>query len=163
MKLFVAILTASLFISAGDAPSKLQYDEIIIYDFNENSHGEGGSIVDDKGRLAPVIKQVLLDKATATELHKRIFQKSSYGAPEAACFDPHLGIVYYLNKKIVAHFTICMGCNRLEGSVEIPAQLQVKGGTGKEIYYTGMGMSKSFRKFLNGLLVKHKFSHQGDE
>jgi hypothetical protein len=78
----------------------------------------------------------------------------------ANCFEPHLGIVYFLKNKIVRHVLICMDCNGLSLDIEIPAQHQDKQGEGKNAYYLGEGMSKSFRKFLNELLIKYGFSHQ---
>ena len=44
----------------------------------------------------------------------------------------------------------------------IRAQQQHPLGTGNKIYYRGDGMSRSFRKFLNGLLIRFNFSHTAE-
>lgn len=142
------------------SPLQLKFDKVIMYDFS-GGKGWNPSIVDDKGQLATSItKQVNLDKESAINLSRRLGEKKSFGGGSAACFEPHLGFVYYLDNKIVAHITICLGCNVLVSSIPLDAQKQGKVGQGKDVYYLGAGPSKIFRKFLNGLLKKHNFSHQ---
>ena len=138
----------------------LKFDKLIMYDF---AGGKGSDlyIVDDKGQLAKSIsKQIRLEKVNITKLNKKLGEKKSYGNPTAACFDPHLGFVYYLKGKIVGHITICLDCNRLHSSIKIIAQQQGKVGQGKEAYYISDGLSESFRIFLNALLVKYNFSEK---
>ena len=131
-----------------------------MYDF-DGGKGSDLYIVDDKGQLAKSIsKQFQLDKGSFTKLNKKLSERKSYGSPTAACFDPHLGFVYYLKGKVVGHVTICLDCNRLYSSIKIIAQQQGKIGQGKEAYYISDGLSQSFRNFLNTLLIKKKFSHQ---
>ena len=62
--------------------------------------------------------------------------------------------------KIVGNVLICMDCNVLRSSIDIPAQKQNKQGQGDKAYYLGDGMSKSFRLFINDLLIKNNFSQQ---
>lgn len=138
----------------------LKFDKLIMYDF---AGGKGSDlyIVDDKGQLAKSIsKQIRLEKGNITKLNKKLGEKKSYGNPTAACFDPHLGFVYYLKGKIAGHITICLDCNRLHSSIKIIAQQQGKVRQGKEVYYISDGLSESFRNFLNILLVRYNFSHQ---
>lgn len=118
-------------------------------------------IVNEKGQLAKtVIKHVVLNKETISALSKKLGQRESYGGVQAACFDPHLGFVYYEKGKVVAHITVCLDCNILHSSIDIPAQMHGKAGKGKDAYYLAGGLSRSFRKFLNSLLATNKFSHQ---
>jgi hypothetical protein len=120
-------------------------------------------LVDTKGNLINSVrirKKVQLDTATIKNLNNRIGDIKSYGQAKAMCFEPHLGIVYYSNGKIVHHVLVCMDCNELRADVEIPAQHQGKKGKGDKAYYLLDGMSKSFRFFLNELLVRYNFSHQ---
>jgi hypothetical protein len=138
----------------------LTYDKVIMYDF-EGGKGSDLYIIDDNGQLAKSIsKQVTLDKVTVTKLNTKLGDRKSYGGGTAACFDPHLGFVYYVKDKIVGHITICLDCNRLRSSIDIIAQKQGKVGQGKDAYYVSDGLSNSFRQFLNGLLIKNNFSHQ---
>lgn len=140
---------------------QLKFDKVILYDYQPV--GEDPSLVDKNGQLitsAKIKKQVQLDTITIRQLNKRLGDRKSYGQVTALCFDPHLGIVYYLNGKIVRHVLVCMDCNAVRADKEIPAQQQNKQGQGDKAYYLGGGMSKSFRQFVNGLLKKYNFSHQ---
>jgi hypothetical protein len=118
-------------------------------------------IVDNKGQLASSItKTVALNKQVVADLNLRLGDKKSYGTGESACFTPHLGFVYYLGTKIVAYITVCLDCNVLVSSIQLDAQKQWEVGAGKDTYYMAGGPSKSFRLFLNDLLLKYNFSHQ---
>lgn len=131
-----------------------------MYDY-EGGKGPDLYIVDEKGQLAKSIKkQVVLISKSIKELNSKLEDKRSYGATTASCFDPHVGLVYYFKEKVVAHISICLDCNRLRSSLDIPAQKQGKVGQGNEAYYISDGLSKSFRKFINMLLKMAKFSHQ---
>jgi len=139
----------------------LKFDKVIMYDYQPA--GEDPELVDKRGQLvttATIKRQVQLDTTTVNQLNKKLGDKKSYGQVTAMCFNPHLGIVYYLNSKIVRHILICMDCNALRADVDIPAQHQDKQGQGEKSYYLGDGMSNSFRQFLNGLLIKNNFSNQ---
>jgi len=161
-------LPGFLFLLILSLPSKgqnnpfltLRFDKLMMYDF---AGGKGSDlyIVDDKGQLAKsVSKQIQLNKKNTIVLNKKLGERKSYGNASAFCFDPHLGIVYFLKGKIVGHITICLDCNRLYSSIKIIAQQQGEIGKGKEAYYISDGLSLSFRNFLNTLLVRNNFSHQ---
>ena len=138
----------------------LKYDKVVMYEF-EGGKGSDLSIIDNKGQLAKSIhNSAILPDSTTKELNEKLGSKKSYGAQTAACFDPHLGFVYYKDEKVVCFITICLDCNRLYSSIEIPQQKQGKSGVGRDIYYTGDGMSDPFRSYLSSLLVKYNFSHQ---
>jgi hypothetical protein len=137
-----------------------KFDKVVIYDY-ESPRAGYPSIVDPKGQLTTSIKrQVQLDQSAIDEMNTKLIDKKSYGNNAAMCFTPHLGIVYYLQNRIVGHVSICLDCNILRSSFNIPAQNQNKVGEGDNAYYLGEGLSKSFRQFLNELLKKYNFSHQ---
>ena len=141
----------------------LKFDEVIMYDF-QGGKGSDLSIVEDNGKLAKsVTKQALLDNENISKLNSKLGDPKSYGCTTAACFEPHLGFVYYLKDTIVAFVTICLDCNRLVSSLDINAQKQGQLGQGEDAYYTLDGLSGSFREFLNQLLIKNNFSHQVKE
>lgn len=159
---FLLLLTLSLS-SNGQTKNpllNLKFDKVVFYDFQDI--GEKGSlIVDNNGKyLQTIIKQVQLDTGTIKQLNFKLGDKKSYGSGTASCFAPHCGFVYFLKGRPVEQITICLGCNKLYSSIDIPAQKQGKQGQGQDAYYIFDGLSKSFRQFLNGLLVKHKFTHQ---
>lgn len=162
---FIIVLLSTILISANGQVKNpflaLKYDRVVMYDFEGGKGAESVFIIGDKGELAKTVKkQVQLNKKTIAALNKRLGQNESYGGAQAACFDPHLGFVYYEHGKVVAHISICLDCNVLHSSMDIPAQMQRKTGEGNSVYYLGAGLSKPFRKFLNDLLVANNFSHQ---
>lgn len=159
---FVLLLLSVSITSFGQSKnpySKIKYDKVVFYDFIIES--KGLLIMDENGKyLQSIIKKVELDKSTISKLNYKLGDKKSFGAGTAACFDPHCGFVYFYKNIPVAQITICLGCNALSSTIELPAQEQGKQGKGKDAYFISDGMSKSFRKFINGLLIKHKFSNQ---
>jgi hypothetical protein len=137
---------------------KLHYDKVIMYDF-VGIKGLSLLIVDDKGQLSKSVKkQVQLEKGTISKLNVKLGDRKSFGEQPAACFDPHLGIVYYLAGKIVGHITICLSCHRLVSSINLPSQRQGRVGKGKDSDYIRDGISEKFQKFLEDLLLKNNFS-----
>ena len=138
----------------------LKFDKVVFYDFVVV--GEKTSvIVDGNGiPIQTILKLVQPDASTVKSLNFKLGDKKSYGAGTASCFDPHCGFVFFLKDKPVAQIMICLGCNRLHSSIDIPAQKQGKQGQGKDTYYISNGISKSFRQYINRLLIRNKFSNQ---
>jgi hypothetical protein len=138
----------------------LKFDKVIFYDFEEI--GEKGSLIVDNNckPVQKILKQVNLDPSTIIKLNIKLGDKQSYGNVTAFCFDPHCGFVYFFKGKPVGQITICLSCNKLHSSIDIPAQQQGKQGRGKDSYFILDGLSKSLRKYLNRLLIKNKFTHQ---
>ena len=141
-----------------------RYDSIVFYDFNADHWEKGPHITDEQGRLNKSVTQSFkADKATVSGLNKLLKSKTAFGQAMATCFEPHLGIVYYLGGKPAGSITICMDCNRLIADFRIPAQEQGKQEDGEYVYYIASGMSKKLRKFLNDQLIRNHFSHQLEE
>jgi len=162
-KMTLLFLLTLSFTSYGQTKNpflSLKFDKVIIYDYEPN--GENPALVDN-GQIIKAVRinnQIQLDRGTIEKLNSKLGDKKSYGSNHADCFEPHLGIVYYLQSKIVGNVIICLDCNLLRSSINIPASKQGKQGQGKNAYYVLDGLSKSFRKFLNGLLKKYNFSYQ---
>ena len=158
------LLTSTLVLSQPNPYTTLTYDSLIIYDFEYLDYSVKPrkrilSIIDENGNLPNTVKKsVRLPTKEALQFSKRIGLKSSYGQITAACFDPHLGAVYYENGKVKEHITICLACNYPRSSLKIQARNQGREMNGGEIYYTLTGFSKSFRKYLNNLKKKYHFS-----
>jgi hypothetical protein len=158
MKIIIAVIICFLSITTyaqkRNPYATLKFNKVVMYDF-EPSGSKGGSIVEEDGRLTKNInKQTPLDKATISLLNEKLVTKASFHWGTAACFDPHLGFVYYSGNRILGYITICLDCNRLSANLKLPAQIRLKEGEDAH------GMSKSLRQFLNGLLKKYNFSHQ---
>ena len=142
----------------------LACDSMLFYDFDCGTDG-GIPIINDKGALAhEIIKSVKPDKSTANEFNKIIGLHSSYGSSQAACFEPHLGVVYYKRGKAVASINICTSCNILKSSLPITAMHQGAAyGEGSGAYYTQAGMSKILRAYLNSQIARYHLSHPAKE
>ena len=93
-----------------------------------------------------------------TNLLKTLEGNTTYGSAGAACFDPHLGIVFYKDAKVVAHVSICLQCSRLVSSVAIPAQNFHKINIGTEQEYSLEGLSTNGNRQLEALCQELRFS-----
>lgn len=118
---FVFIL---LFLSCG---AEIKLNEFPIEDYTSvvayQMSGEYGEVV-ESGRLSKKItgkSEVLKPNQIQTLLN--IFKdKSTYGDVAANCFEPHIGYVFYNQKKaIIANATVCFACNQIRTSPEIGA------------------------------------------
>jgi hypothetical protein len=138
-------------------------DSVLMVEFDWR--GKGGEIldvIDEKGHFPSTIlrKTVITPKEQAELIHS-LNSKKSFGAGHAACFEPHLGFVFYRNGNITGHLTICVGCNYLIPSQEIPAQQQGKQVSEEgEVFYTGTGMSAAFLRKLDRLLEQYHFQYR---
>jgi hypothetical protein len=138
--LFTAILFGGQHICAQNTNPyrSIKYDSVVMYDYDSPFR----PIIDDDGNLEQTIsKSTKLNEKEITELNAFLCEKSSFGNSASACFDPHLGIVYYKNGKPYGHLSICMSCNRLKANPDLPALDQDQIGMSKRfanistIYY----------------------------
>lgn len=100
----------------------LKFDKVIAYDFN-GSEERHPSVIDHRnGNFAPVIlRQVELKENQIDFLLDFITDNKTYGEVTAACFVPHLGFVFYEGEKRKFVIDVCLDCNYLISTVEIPA------------------------------------------
>ncbi|MCC6372715.1 MAG: hypothetical protein IT236_17050 [Bacteroidia bacterium] len=135
----------------------LKYDKAIAYDFK----GEGeNEIVSGNNRLIEsrkILKQSELSGIQVKRLNAILGDKKSYGGITAACFEPHLGIVFYKKGKIVGHISICLACNYHQSKPFIAAQHTHKTDLCKTCY--AIGYSKKARILLSEFVKELKFSH----
>jgi len=161
--ILLLILISLVYQSYGqeDRPfSTLAFDKVMMYQFNGGQSIDSMYIVDTQGELSTSItNKVELTPQEVKDLNAKIENKKSYGEATMDCFNAHLGFVYYLKNKIVAHVTISSACKRLHSSIDIPAQKQGKVSVGTDIYYTATGLSESFINFINAMIVKYHFTH----
>ena len=135
----------------------LKYDKVIAYDYNGSPEMQiviNGKVMPLKERM---FKQAELTKEQINKFNKTIGDTKSYGGGTASCFDPHFGIVYFKQNKIVGHISICLGCNFLESIPDIPAENSHKTDLCDECYANGF--SKSGRKNISALVKELQFSH----
>lgn len=123
----------------GEPFKSLDYDKIIAYDFNGDEKMYDAAI-NDKGKFIPIIeKQKTLTQNQADKILKALSKNKSYGEAGAACFEPHLGIVFFKNNKKVNQMSICLDCNGSTTEIAIPARTHrvFNKGTENEYSFTG--------------------------
>jgi hypothetical protein len=144
----------------------LQYDRAVAYDYNgmnDNPIVKDGQLIrraPGQARSVEIYGQQQLTKLQIAAFHKILRDTATFGGPTAACFDPHLGIVYYKREKIVGHISVCISCNFLRSSMLIPASHS------KKIYYSddpnnylwAEGFSQQARERLNNFCKELQFT-----
>ena len=102
--------------------SGLQFNKVIAYYFDGDEE-RNPRIIDAKTKsFCPVvIKQKELSESQIKKLITFISESKTYGEGTAACFMPHLAFVFYQDAQDVFEMDICLDCNYLIASAEIPA------------------------------------------
>lgn len=140
----------------------LKFDKIIAYDF-EGSEEPNPSVINKVNNFTNVIlKQQFLNKEQSQFLIESLTNNSTYGGTFAACFNPHLGFVFYNNDKIVFKVDVCLSCNYLISSSDIPAMTSKMIDKGTENEYPAFGFSNSGKKKIRKLCKELNFFY-GDE
>jgi len=77
--------------------------------------------INTKGQWINSIRKVKrLNTEQQQYLASTIGDKNIYSNPLlVACYEPRLGIIYFKNGKIIGQTAICLGCARLESTIEI--------------------------------------------
>ncbi len=83
---------------------------------------------------------------------------STFGGSTFACFEPRLGFVYYRKGLIVAHISVCLTCNFLQSSPEIPIAV-FKNPDPESLPYYLYGFSEAGIKRFSDLCAALGFSH----
>jgi hypothetical protein len=138
----------------------LDFDKAIAYDY-EGGKGEGViQIIDSNGVLAPTVTKSRELTIKQKNLVTHLFgSNSTYGEGYAACFEPHLGILFFNNNKVVAHLSICLECNYLSSSFLIPATSFKKIKISDDSEYSEEGFSKIGRRKINSFCKQLNFDH----
>lgn len=95
----------------------LKFNKAVAYEFD----GRREKFFVFKNKSQTVIRQTALKQKEVNNLCKLFSSKSSYGGITAACFEPHLCICFFQNNKCVMEISICLSCNYLDTTIEIPA------------------------------------------
>ncbi len=138
--------------------SDIAYDSVVAYEYEGNG---GQRIVKGNELIDSIEKSQALKEEEVSEFDSLLTDTGTYGALTGACFDPHLGLVYYLEGAIEAHVSICLDCNNLRSSVDIPAMehpshlVPVEDGED----YHAKGFSMRARKALSRLCRSLGFGH----
>jgi len=174
----ILIFVVSVFLLSGSADlqqkplvnpfEKLVYDRVVAYDYDGMANYQivrDGQLVKFDGHHGKIFHLAVLTNSQVNRFNKIIGDPATYGAKTAACFDPHLGIVYYQKEKIVGYVSICTSCNYLEPSVQIPASRLKKYYEGEGEYrveITANGFTIPARKKILDFCKELKFSQCND-
>jgi len=122
----------------------LKYNKVIAYDFDGNYEPHSSVIKNSWWkRYAPVIlRQKSLNQKQANFLTDFLTSNKTYGGSQASCFEPHLGIVFFQKNDIQCVVNVCLDCNYLESSVDIPADDYHKINANTEHEYSAIGFSE---------------------
>lgn len=121
----------------------LKFDKVIAYDFDGSEEPYPSVVSPRDSSFVPVIlHQKELDIKQVDNLTKLLTDNTTYGGITAACFQPHMGIIFYHNNKINYIVNICLDCNYLIASTQIPAQEFTKAKYEDGTPYSLVGFSK---------------------
>lgn len=119
------------------------FDCVVAYHYD----GSGGKeIVDEvSGRTRTnYISHDTLSAAETESLLGMLNDASYYGGGVAACFEPHLGIVFYQKGQPAAYLSVCLDCNYLISKPEIAI--------------ASTGFSKKGIHFFENFIKEHKLN-----
>lgn len=116
----------------------LDFDKIIAYDFDGDEEYYN-SAIDDKGQFIPIIEKQHYLTQNQAKILTALSKKSSYGEVSAACFYPHLSLVFFKKNKKINQISICLNCNNSISEIDIPARHHkvINKGTDNEYSFTG--------------------------
>ena len=119
----------------------LSYNKIIAYDY-EGDEEHFNSIIQPNGKFTIVVTdQKELNQNQADNLVSLLTNSATYGEGFASCFIPHLAFVFYNDLEVVFKVDVCLDCNHLISSSEIPAMKENKINEGTEYEYHAIGFS----------------------
>ncbi len=100
---------------------KLDFDEVRIYFYDGSfaipivSKGKiDSTIVDTMGYQLSQTQISDLDKLLSYRPKGKAQKRYNWECMGSKCFEPHHGVVFYSNQKIVGHLSICFSCNTME-------------------------------------------------
>lgn len=146
---------------AGKPFDTLNYDKVIAYDF-DGSEEPYPSVIDKNGSYVPVIlRQQYLTQRQTDEIVTFLTDKRTYGETTSACFNPHLELLFLKNEKIIYSISVCLDCNYLLSTSEIPAMNHKKINAGTENEYYAIGFTKNGQLKIKNFCKELNF-HYGE-
>lgn len=123
----------------------LNYNKVIAYDYEGNE--EQFNSITKGGNFIPVVtQQKFLNHKQVERIIALFTDEKTYGETTAACFNPHMAVVFYNGNEIVFTIDICLGCNYLNASKEIPAMKHNKITFDDGDFYYAIGFTESGKR-----------------
>lgn len=106
----------------------LDFNKVIAYDFDGKEEGYANSIRKMNSNFFSdvVLRQRAVQEKEIQFLLDFLSDPKTYGEVTMACFEPHLGIVFFKDKQVKYVIDICMDCNYLISTSELPASVYKK-------------------------------------
>ena len=125
----------------------LIFDRVVAYDFNEQRRPNRTALeLDNQRYAADISQQRALNSDQVEQLLNLLTIPHSYGGITAACFDPRMAIVFYQGTAAKLVIDICLDCNFLRSSIEIPASVANTRPLDDGTSYPLRGFSSAARK-----------------
>lgn len=139
--------------------AELQFNKVVAYEFSGITDTAEYQIITN-GKLAPTVEhQQILSKTQINSITKTLTADRTYGGNKAFCFEPHFGIVFYLDTAVISYVSICLDCNYLISSTYIPAT-ELNTVHVSEHYERPLdGFSKTGRQQINEFCKSLNFNH----
>lgn len=144
--------------NAGRIFPDFSFDEVIAYDYDGEMESFGIEIIQNN-KLTPYKKKAVLTPKQIKNLITDLNAETTYGGSKAFCFNPHLGIVFYNKKKVVAYISICFECNYLVSSKLIPVTEKKIIAIYDDLVVFDSGFSELGVEKLSALCQELCFSH----
>jgi hypothetical protein len=119
----------------------LRYDKVIAYEFDGMEERNTTIYSNYKGFSAVVLRHKALNQKQVNQLTAFLSNEKTYGSNTAACFVPKLGIVFFKDDKVTFVIDVCLDCNYLKSTTEIPASVVKKRSLGDNIEIAENGFS----------------------
>ncbi|MCE2961567.1 MAG: hypothetical protein ACK5UE_13145 [Chitinophagales bacterium] len=138
---------------------KLTYNKIIAYDY-EGSH----QVTMEKEKFYSITSKLVYNQKSLNQnqvnfIVYELTNKKNYGNATAACFEPHMALVFYKDTTFVNSIDICMDCNFLISTYKIPTQFHNKVNEGKEDEYTFYGFTNKGKRTIKKLSKELGFNY----
>ena len=122
---------------------EIDFDKVIAYDFEGNFEPYPAIYQKTSQNFVPVVlRQNFLSQKQVDHTISFLSDPASYGESTAACFDPHMAIVFFKGEEVVFQINICLDCNYLIATEEIPATHAKKIKVDEDLEYPARGFSK---------------------
>ncbi len=125
----------------------VSFNKVIAYDYLGDDDAYRNVVSESGDRFIPVIlRQKALDLRQIDFTIDFLTDNQSYGEYTAACFDPKLALVFYHDNIPQFEVDICLDCNFLRSTAEIPATVHHRQDLGGGDSYGLKGFSEYSRK-----------------
>jgi hypothetical protein len=161
--LLVSFLHASRCLAQDSLFFNQPVDSVVMIQYEWSPKSRITKVVDKEGKLTVVpTRKAIITPGEQKMLIAALNTKRSFGGGRAGCYEPRHGLIFYRNGSVSGHLTICMTCNYLVSSQDIPAQQQnaFEDEENGHVYYLGMGMSKKMLARLDRLFEEYGFSYK---